>query len=625
MQITSLLQKETIQLGLDAMPKQELLITMIDALTKNGAVLDAKACLAQVLAREEQGSTGIGKGVAIPHCKGACIAHTAVGVAVIPNGTEFDALDGQPVQIAFMIVTPQGAENEHIQVLARLSRLLMLPGFAEELCRVKDVETFLRVVTEGEELLRQEEEQQARAKAEKAVAAGEYTVLAVTACPTGIAHTYMAAQALEQTAKERGIALKVETNGAAGVQNALTETEIANCKGIVVAADRAVPLARFAGKPVLRVPVAQAITKPLELLQQAEQGDAPKYQAETEQEKQVSVHKEGWLHAMYRHFMNGISKIVPLLVAAGVLNALAPMLPASVTTLVQNIGTGAQAIILVVLAGYIAESIGGEAAMLVGFATGLLTQLGVSAIGWCEPGFIGSILAGFISGGVIRVLQRLFVKLPQSLSGLKPMLVYPVFGVGIAGVLVMLLNSPATIVLGVLRVGLLLMPLWGAAIVGALIGGMMGYDLGGPVNKLAYAAGVLLLTIDHTQIMAAVMAAGMVPPLAAALVACLAKKKVTVHEHAAAGSNILLGLCFISEGAMPLLTRNPRVARPAFIAGGAVAGACAMLFGCGCPAPHGGIFLLPFMQQPAAWIGAIALGTVVSGLVLFMRLTPVER
>ncbi len=624
MQITSLLQKTDIQLGLAPMPKAKLLETMVDTLAESGAVLDKESCLAAVITRENQCSTGVGKGIAIPHCKGTGVAHTAIGAVTIPEGTEFDALDGEPVRLAFLIVTPQGGENEHIQVLARLSRLLMLPGFAEELWKAKNVQSFLKVVDEGEAMLAKEELEQARCKAEKAAAAGEYTVLAVTACPTGIAHTYMAAQALEQAAQEQGISLKVETNGAAGVQNALTQAEIANCKGIVVAADRAVPMERFAEKPVLRVPVAQAITQPTELLKRAAKGDAPKYQVKKTEIEQPQP-KEGWLYAMYRHLMNGVSKILPLLVAAGVINALSLMVPASMTILVQNIGTAAQAITLVVLAGYIAASIGGEPAMTVGFATGVLTQLGVSAMGWCEPGFVGSILAGYVSGGVVRLLQCLFAKLPQAFSGLKPMLLYPVFGVAIAGLAVMVLNSPATIVLGVLRIALAAMPLWVAGIVGAVLGGMMAFDLGGPINKLAYAAGVLLLTIDHTQIMAAVMAAGMVPPLAVAVAAWICRKKVTQNERAAAGSNLLLGLCFISEGAMPMAARQPGAAKPAFIIGSAIAGACAMLGKCTCPAPHGGIFLLPFIQQPIAWLGAIALGVVISVAVLWVRLTPVKK
>lgn len=619
MQITELLKKENVHLNLAPMEKQGLLTEMTQDLAKSGAVVDQEVCLAEVLAREAQCTTGVGDGIAIPHCKSDAVNHTVVGAVTVPDGVEYDALDGKPVRLVFMILTPAGTDDDHVRVLARLSRLLLMPDLAERLCAATDADAFLQIIREGEEILMEEGKRLARRKAEEAAAAGEYTVLAVTACPTGIAHTYMAAQALEQTARNLGIALKVETNGAAGIHNTLNRREIASCKGIVVAADRAVDMDRFAGRPVICVPVSKAITDAEELLRQAESGNAPIYTLETDTDADTA-NVESWLKRLYRHLMSGISKILPLLMAAGVLGTLANFLPEAAGLPLYQLGMAANTMVLIVLSGYIAKAMAGETGLTVGLATGALSQMGASLLGWCMPGFVGSILAGFISGGVTRLVRRWCRKIPRSIASLKPMLPYPVLGIGIAGFLMLVLNIPATFVYGALYNGWQMLPMWAVCLLSMVLGSMMAADLGGPINKIAYMTAVLMLTAQQMDLMAAVIAAGMVPPLAMSLAIRMVPKRFTEQERLGARTNLLMGLCFISEAALPLANRAPRAVRPSFMVGAALAAGLSILWGCGSPVPHGGIFVVPLMQRPFAWLGALALGTIVSALMLVLCL-----
>lgn len=619
MQIAALLKEENIHLHLAAKEKRDLLAAMTEDLAKSGAVRDPETCLAAVLEREEQCTTGVGEGIAIPHCKSDAVDHTVVGAVTVPDGVEYDALDGKPVRLVFMILTPAGMDNDHVRVLARLSRLLLVPNLATRLCDAADAETFLQIIREGEDALMEEGRRQIQRKAEIAAAAGKYDVLAVTACPAGIAHTYMAAQALEQTARELGIALKVETNGAAGVHNELTRREISTCKGILIAADRAVDMDRFAGRPVICVPVAKAITDTKELLRQAEAGDAPLYTLEEEPSDEPGK-RETRMMQLYRHLMNGMSKILPLLVAAGVLGTLANFLPQAAGVPFYQLGMAANTMVLIVLSAYIAKSMAGEVGLTIGSAVGALTQMGASLVGWCMPGFVGSILAGFVSGAVARLVQRWFRNVPMVFSNLKPILPYPILGIGIAGFIMLVLNIPATFVFSVLYGGWQVIPMWAACLLGAVLGGMMAADLGGPINKIAYMIAILLLTAQHTDLMAAVIAAGMVPPLASGLAAWIGKNKFTKQERMEARTNVLMGLSFISEAALPLANRDPHAARPSFVAGAAVAAALSIWWGCGSPVPHGGIFVVPLMRHPFAWLGALALGTLVSTGMLLLRL-----
>lgn len=627
MKITSLLTKENIQLGQTPKDKKDLLAVMVQNLAESGAVEDADRCLDAVLAREAECSTAVGHGIGIPHCKGNGVVRTALCAAVVPEGMAFGEPDGEPVRLVFLIVTPDGASDTHIHVLCQLSRLLRMPDKVDALCAAADAESFLQCLEDGENEL-EEEEAAAAAPVDTPAELPEeptpYAVLAVTGCPTGIAHTYMAAQALEQTAEEMGISIKVETNGAAGVRNPLTEEEIAGCQGILVASDRPVEMERFEGKPVLRVAVKEAILDPEDLLRQTVSGEAPIYQSEDTEEatklETAAEEKKGWLWAGYRHLMNGISQILPLLMAAGVLGTVAGFLPDTVGYPIYQLGMCAHALILIVLSGYIARSIGGEIALAVGLTSGMLAESGASLAGWGMPGFVGSILAGFVSGGVVLLLRKLLNRLPAVCSGLKAMLLYPVFGVLLAGFAMLVLNIPATFVFGGLFQLWQQMPLWAAALVAMGLGAMAVIDLGGPINKIAYAVAILMLTAQITGPMAAVMAAGMVPPLAVGIGALLCRSRFTAEERDDAVQTILLGMSFVSEAAMPLAFRAPRAATPAFLLGGMIAAGLSLWWGCGSSMPHGGVFVLPLMEHPFAWFAALLLGTLVSVIVLLLRL-----
>ena len=626
MQITAFLDKENIRLNQLAMEKKALLAAMIQDLAASGVLTDADACLDAVLAREMQCSTGVGHGIAIPHCKGVGVAHTAIGVVTVPNGMDYEALDGNPVQLIFLIVTQEGSEQDHVEVLARLSRLLLLPEISQKLLAATDADAFLEAVQAGEALLLEEEQELERQRMERVAAQNSYTVLAVTGCPTGIAHTYMAAQALEQAAEDLGMAVKVETNGAAGVGNPLTAEEIARCKGILVASDRAVEMERFAGRPVLRVSVAKAIMRPKMLLRKVAEGKAPIYAGnENAASMEIEAGKGRWWEAGYRHWMNGMSKILPLLMAAGVLGTLANWLPEQMGLPLFQISAAAQALVLVVLTGFIAQSMAGETGLAIGCMMGLLVQTGVSVLGWSMPGFVGAVLAGFVSGGVLWLLQRLLCRLPAPMAGLKPMLFYPVLGAVLAGLLTMVLNVPATLVFGALYNGWQAMPLWACGLFGGLLGGLMAWDLGGPVNKVAYSLAVLMLTAQQTSLMAAVMAAGMVPPLAASLAAWMAQDRFTQAEKSGAKSNMLLGLCFVSEAAQPLAAIEPVCVKPALVIGSALTACLSVWLGCGSPVPHGGIFVTPLMDNSVAWLAALAAGTLVSAVLLIWRLPKLEK
>ena len=620
MEISQLLQQETIRLHQSPVEKEQLLQEMVQMLADSGAITDAQACLEQVLSREEKCSTGLGHSLAIPHCKCSGVARTALAAVVVPDGMDFAALDGEPVRLLFMIATPEGADTRHLLVLARLAQLMLLPDLPEQLCAAPDAAAFCRILDEGEARLdAQTAEKQEGKPAPDAPAQG--MILAVTGCPTGVAHTYMAAQALEQAAEEMGLSIKVETNGASGIQNALTAEEIAACRCILVAADRAVEMNRFAGRPVLRVPVSKAVTDAKALLQQAETGDAPLWECDAPAPALVPV-KERWRSAAYRHFMCGISKTIPLLTATGVVGVLGTRLPEALGGPLFQVGIAAQTLVLVVLSGYIAQSISDEPGLTAGLAAGALAQMGASFAGWCLPGFVGSILGGFTAGGMIKLLRWLFDKLPAQLSSLKATFFFPVLGIGLTGLLMLLLNIPATLVFGAVLNFWVGIPPWALTLVGAVLGAMMAFDLGGPVNKMAYAAGILLLTAQQVDLMAAVMAAGMVPPIAAGLAALVGGRRFLPRERASGWSDMMLGFCFISEAALPLLNRCPRQAHPAYSLGGAAAAALSIWMRCGSPAPHGGILMVLLMNRPLAWLMALAIGVALATVTLLLLMKP---
>ena len=634
MRITDLLDARSILLDASPKSKSEALDQIVDLMVKSEKINDKEAYRKQVYAREEESTTGIGEGIAIPH--GKCDAVTKPGLAamVVKNGVDFDSLDGEPVTLMFLIAAPNTEDNIHLDVLSKLSVLLMNEEFTESLRNAKTVEEFMTIINDADEKEASIDERLAGAEGESAAEeiTGKVKILAVTSCPTGIAHTYMAAEGIEKAAKEKECAVKVETRGSGGAKNVLTAKEIEEADGIIVAADAQVPMDRFDGKKVIICQVSDGISKAGELVDRVISGDVPIYHAANgaEVKESSSGKSSGMGHRLYTQLMNGVSHMLPFVVGGGILIALAFLIDGlcvdmnalaeadrgnfgtitPVAAQLKTIGGLAFGLMLPVLAGYIGEAIGDRPALAVGFVGGLMAANGKS-------GFLGALVAGFVSGYLILLLRKLCDKLPEALEKIAPVLIYPV--VGILGI-GLIMNFAVEPVMGAINTALNngLTGMGGSSkiVLGLILGGMMAIDMGGPFNKAAYVFGTAAIAAGNYDIMAAVMIGGMTPPCAIALATLLFKDKFTKSEREAGPTNFVMGLAFITEGAIPYAAADPLHVLPSCIAGSAVAGALSMAFGCTLMAPHGGIFVFPVVGNAIMYLVALVAGTVISAVLL---------
>ncbi len=634
MRITDLLDARSILLDASPKSKSEALDQIVDLMVKSEKINDKEAYRKQVYAREEESTTGIGEGIAIPH--GKCDAVTKPGLAamVVKDGVDFDSLDGEPVTLMFLIAAPNTEDNIHLDVLSKLSVLLMNEEFTESLRNAKTVEEFMNIINDADEKEAGIDERLAGADEESTAeeTTGKVKILAVTSCPTGIAHTYMAAEGIEKAAKAKECAVKVETRGSGGAKNVLTAKEIEEADGIIVAADAQVPLDRFDGKKVIICQVSDGISKADELVDRVINGDVPVYHAANgaEVKESNSGKSSGIEHRIYTQLMNGVSHMLPFVVGGGILIALAFLIDGlcvdmnalsaadrgnfgtitPVAAQLKTIGNLAFGLMLPVLAGYIGEAIGDRPALAVGFVGGLMAANGKS-------GFLGALVAGFVSGYLILLLRKLCDKLPEALEKIAPVLIYPVFGILGIG---LLMNFAVEPIMGAINTALNngLTGMGGSSkiVLGLILGGMMAIDMGGPFNKAAYVFGTAAIAAGNYDIMAAVMIGGMTPPCAIALATLLFKNKFTKSEREAGPTNFVMGLAFITEGAIPYAAADPLHVLPSCIAGSAVAGALSMVFGCTLMAPHGGIFVFPVVGNALMYLVALVVGTVISAVLL---------
>lgn len=671
MRIRDLLAAESIELNGSATDKKDVLNKMVDLMAKSGKIADVETYRAGVFAREEEGTTGIGEGIAIPHCKSDAVKTPGLAAMVVKGGVEFDSLDGAPVHILFLIAAPNTKDNVHLDVLSKLSVLLMDENFTKNLIEAKSVDEFLAVIDEAES--EKDAKDDKPAEAPKGI-----QILAVTACPTGIAHTYMAAEALEKKAAELGYTIKVETRGSSGAKNVVTDEEIANALGIIVAADTKVPVDRFDGKKVIECKVADGINKAEQLINRIMDGDAPVYHAaEAKKETKEEKSSGGIGHMAYTHLMSGVSHMLPFVIGGGIMTAIAFL----IDTLLGYGATGGSAfgsctplsaffkyggglamgLMVPVLAGYIAYSIADRPGLAVGFTGGLLASSGnalVSGYGWADnttgfqkfiadfafqeanggstvSGFLGGILAGFLAGFIVLFLKKAFSKLPASLDGIKPTLIYPLLGILIISILMCFIFNP---LIGLINTGMSNM-LTGIAnagfitVLGLILGAMMAIDMGGPINKAAYVFGTGMLATAAQLIengaqasdpavqacyiaMASIMVSGMVPPMGIALACQFFPKKFTVAERNSKVSNLVMGCSFITEGAIPFAAADPIHVIPCTLVGAGVAGFLSALFGCTLMAPHGGIFVFATVGNPLMYIVSWLIGSVITALML---------
>lgn len=635
MKIRDLLAVESIDLNGKVNGKNEALDAMVALMAKSGKINDVEKYRKGVYAREEEGTTGIGEGIAIPHCKSDAVSRPGLAAMVIKDGVDFDALDGGKVDLIFLIAAPNTEDNVHLDVLSKLSVLLMDENFTSGLRNAKTVEEFLSVIDRAEAEKDAEEEKKNSADtknaAEEKNTENGKLILAVTGCPNGIAHTYMAAENIEKKAKELGCRVKVETRGSGGAKNVLTKAEIAEAACIIVAADTQVPMDRFAGRPVIQCKVSDGISKAEELLDRALNGNVPLYQATGSGQAADSEEESDSVgHQIYKHLMNGVSHMLPFVIGGGILIAIAFLIDGfavdlnslpfdersnfgtitPMAAMFKSIGGVAFGFMLPILAGFIAMSIADRPGLAVGFVGGAIAANGTS-------GFLGALVAGFVAGYLVRLLKKLFEKLPEGLEGIKPMLLYPVIGIFLIGVIMTYVVEPPIGALNVMiNNGLNSMNGAKAILLGALLGGMMSVDMGGPVNKAAYVFGTASIAAGNYNIMAAVMVGGMVPPLAIALATMFFKNKFTEEERKAGPTNIVMGLSFISEGAIPFAASDPLRVLPSCIIGSAVAGALSMAFNCTLMAPHGGIFVFLTVGHPLLYLISLAVGSVVGCVIL---------
>lgn len=639
MRITELLKPESIDLNAAPKDKNDTIRQAVALMAKSGNISNIEAYTKQVMAREEESTTGVGEGIAIPH--GKCDAVTRPGLAamIIRDGVDYDSLDGEPVNVLFLIAAPNTKDNVHLDVLSKLSVLLMDEDFTAALKAAKTTDEFLKVIDDADKESQDIDERLEDTAKEPA------KILAVTSCPTGIAHTYMAAEGLEKAAKKLGCSVKIETRGSGGAKNVLTEQEIASADCIIVAADAKVPMERFAGKKVIECQVSDGINKAEELIKRAMEGDAPVYEAHSSDGSGGSAAsankgKSGGVgHQIYMQLMNGVSHMLPFVVGGGILIAIAFLIDGlnvdmnslseaeranfgtitPVAAMFKTIGGAAFGFMLPVLAGFIAMAIGDRPALALGFVGGYIAANGKS-------GFLGALVAGFVAGYIIVGLRKLCDKLPEALEKIAPVLIYPVVGILVIGLGMTYVIEP---VMGAINTGLnsflVSMGSSSRVILGFILAAMMAIDMGGPFNKAAYVFGTAAIASGNYDVMAAVMIGGMTPPCAIALATMLFKKKFTKEEREAGPTNFIMGLAFITEGAIPFAASDPVHVLPACIVGSGVAGAMSMLFNCTLMAPHGGIFVFPVMGNPLFYLLALVVGTAISTVLLGVLKKNVEE
>ncbi len=629
MTIRDLLAAESINLNGTPAGKTEALNQCIDLMAKSGKIADVEKYRKGVFAREEEGTTGIGMGIAIPHCKSDAVTKAGLAAMVVKDGVDFESLDGTPAKIIFLIAAPNTEDNVHLQVLSKLSVMLMDEQFTNSLINAGSVDEFLNIIDSAEKAKDEKEAaKEAKAKEPVEVKKDDVFIVAVTACPTGIAHTYMAAEAIEKKAKELGYQVKVETRGSGGAKNVLTDDEIAKAAGVIVACDTNVPTDRFDGKKVIECQVSDGINKAEELIKRIAAGDAPVFKASGKKEASHSSvgGKESVGHQIYKHLMNGVSHMLPFVVGGGILIAIAFLidgfsvdlnsLPADqranfgtitqAAAMFKGIGGTAFGFMLPILAGFIAMSIADRPGLAVGFVGGSIAANGTS-------GFLGALVAGFVAGYIVLLLKKVFSKLPESLDGMKPVLLYPLLGIFLVGVIMQFVVEPPIGALNTaINNGLNGLNGASAVVLGVLLGGMMSVDMGGPVNKAAYVFGTASIAAGNYNIMAAVMIGGMVPPIAIALATIFFKNKFTAEERKAGPTNFIMGLSFITEGAIPFAASDPLHVLPACVVGSAVAGGLSVAFGCTLMAPHGGIFVVPTIGNPLMYLVALVIGSFIA-------------
>ena len=624
MKITDLLSKESVLLNVDVKDKDACLVKLVDLMDASGKISNKKLYLDAVYAREEEGTTGVGNGIAIPHGRCSGVKEPGLAAMTINGGVEYNALDSKPVDLAFLIAAPEGSGSVHLEILSKLATMLMDENFVADLKKAKTVEEFLKVIDDAEE---KKDESGHESGLESNMG---HFILAVTACPTGIAHTYMAAEAIEKAAKAKGYKVKVETRGSGGAKNILTDEEINKADGIIVAADTNVPMDRFDGKKVIECQVSKGINKPNELIDEIVSGNVAIYKSGNKKTNNEAKDSAG--HSIYKHLMNGVSHMLPFVVGGGILIALAFLVDGmsydinsltgaqranfgTLTPLANflkgQVGGVAFGFMLPVLAGFIAMSIADRPGLAVGILGGSIAADGTS-------GFLGALAAGFIAGYLVNLLKKVSDKvIPESLDGIKPVLIYPLFGMLLTGAIMVFAIEP---VVGAINMGLnnALASLSGVNVIllGAIVAGMMAIDMGGPFNKASYVFGVASIASGNYNIMAAVMIGGMVPPCAIALATLLFKKKFTESERKSGPTNFIMGLAFITEGAIPFAATDPLHVIPSCAVGSALAGALSMAFNCTLMAPHGGIFVFPVVGNTLMYLAALVVGTIVGAVLL---------
>lgn len=627
MKIQDLLKSVSIDVHARVANKDEAITHLVELMDKQGNLKDKETYKQGIYAREELSTTGIGEGIAIPHAQSDAVSAPGLAAMVVKEGVDYQSLDNQPAQLFFMIAVPKTGGNEHLQILAMLSQMLMDTEFKNALIQAKNQDEFMQLINDKEASQKAKEEAK---EAQQKSFAGTYQILGVTACPTGIAHTYMAAEALEEKAKQMGITIKVETDGSGGVKNAPTVQEIAECEAVIIAADKNVEMARFDGKPVIQVKVSDGINKAEELINRALSGQAPIYHADRASQVEEDTSSEGIGRTIYKHLMNGVSHMLPFVIGGGILIALAFLFddytidPANfgknteLAAFFKTTGDTAFGFMLPILSGYIAMSIADRPGLAVGFVGGAMASAGGS-------GFLGALVAGFAAGYLVEGMRRVFDHLPDAFEGLKPVLLYPFFGILIMALgMNFLINPP----MSALNNGItgLLNSMNGSSkiLLGIVLGGMMAADMGGPINKAAYVFGTASIANGNYDIMAAVMIGGMVPPLSIALATFFFKNRFTPKEQQTTLTNVIMGFSFITEGAIPFAAGDPLHILPACIAGSAVAGGLSMALGCTLMAPHGGIFVIGVIGNPFAYLAALVIGAIVGMAMLALLKKPLK-
>jgi PTS system fructose-specific IIC component len=659
MKITDLLDSRSININGTPSSKEDAINQMVELMSKSGKITNKEEYKQKVLAREAEGSTGIGEGIAIPHAKCDAVSKPGLAAMVVKGGVDFDSLDGEPVSLIFLIAAPNTKENVHLDVLGKLSVMMMDEDFSEKLRNAKSVDEFLQIIDDADEESKGIDSYGATVENSKC------SILAVTACPTGIAHTYMAAEALEKAAVANNCSIKVETRGSGGAKNVITDAEIKAADCVIIACDVNVPMNRFAGKKLIKVQVSDGINKADQLIKRAIAGDAPIYSASgNEASESADSGKQGIGQSLYKHLMSGVSHMLPFVIGGGILIAIAFLLddfsinPSNfgknipIAAFFKTIGEVAFGLMLPVLAGYIAYSIADRPGLAVGFVGGMMAANGNAVLEWLNAdgqalsygglngfiqntvfgasgntvsGFLGALVAGFVAGYIVLLLKKIFSKLPQSLDGIKPTLLYPVIGVFIMGTLMLLVFNPIIGVVNTALANLLNAMGSGSKIaLGIVLGAMMAIDMGGPINKAAYVFGTMAISNGNYDIMAAVMIGGMVPPIGIALATTFFKNRFTKSERNSGITNYIMGLCFITEGAIPFAAADPGHVIPATALGAAVAGALSMAFNCTLMAPHGGIFVFAVVGNWPMYLLALAAGSVVTMLMLALLKKPIK-